>query len=127
MNQPGPESVGRSGRCSKVSCATKALENLLVRQVETGTIHGAVALLECRDDVEMVAIGVASDEGRPMRAAAIMRIQSMTKVITSVAARRLVESGRLRMDESAERHRQPFRRPLGRRHRARPGGCRPRP
>jgi hypothetical protein len=51
---------------------TTALEDLLARHVETGTIQGAVALLGRGDDVEV--------------ADAIMRIQSMTKVITSVAA-----------------------------------------
>ena len=38
-----------------------------------------------------------------MRADVIMRIQSMTKVITSVAALRLVEAGRLGLDESVEK------------------------
>ena len=33
--------------------------------------------------------------GAPMRADAIMRIQSMTKAVTAVAALRLVEAGRL--------------------------------
>ena len=79
-----------------------ALEDLLVRHVETGTIVGAVALLGCGEDVEVAAIGAASDDGRPMRADAIMRIQSMTKVITSVAALRLVESGRLGLDQTVE-------------------------
>jgi CubicO group peptidase (beta-lactamase class C family) len=65
---------------------TTALEDLLARHVETGTIQGAVALLGRGDDVEVAALGVASDGGRPMPADAIMRIQSMTKVITSVAA-----------------------------------------
>src|SRR4051795_10425565 len=37
-----------------------------------------------------------------MRGGAIMRIQSMTKVITSVAPLRLVESGRLGLDQSVE-------------------------
>jgi CubicO group peptidase (beta-lactamase class C family) len=78
------------------------LEDLLVRHVEAGTIPGAVALLGCGDDAEVAAIGVASDDGRPMRADSIMRIQSMTKVITSVAALRLVESGLLGLDESVE-------------------------
>jgi CubicO group peptidase (beta-lactamase class C family) len=78
-----------------------ALEDLLARHVETGTIQGAVALLG-RDDVEVAAVGVASDDGRPMQADAIMPIQSMTKVITSVAALRLVESGRLGLDQSVE-------------------------
>jgi CubicO group peptidase (beta-lactamase class C family) len=79
-----------------------ALEDLLVRHVETGTIPGAVALLGRGDDAEVAAIGAASGDGRPMRADAIMQIQSMTKVITSVAALRLVEAGRLGLDESVE-------------------------
>jgi CubicO group peptidase (beta-lactamase class C family) len=41
--------------------------------------------------------------GAPMRADAIMRIQSMTKAVTTVAALRLVEAGRLRLDEPVER------------------------
>ena len=81
---------------------TTPLEDLLARHVENGTIQGAVALLGRGDDVELAAVGVASDDGRPMPADAIMRIQSMTKVITSVAALRLVESGRLGLDQSVE-------------------------
>ena len=81
---------------------TTALEDLLARHVDAGTIQGAVALLGSGDDVEVAAVGVASDDGRPMPADAIMRIQSMTKVITSVAALRLVESGRLGLDQSVE-------------------------
>ena len=81
---------------------TTALEDLLARHVETGTIQGAVALLGRGDDVEVAAVGVASDDGLPMPADAIMRIQSMTKVITAVAALRLVESGRLGLDQSVE-------------------------
>jgi CubicO group peptidase (beta-lactamase class C family) len=59
-------------------------------------------LLGAGDDVEVAAVGVTSDDGRPMRVDAIMRIQSMTKVITSVAALRLVESGRLGLDRGVE-------------------------
>jgi CubicO group peptidase (beta-lactamase class C family) len=81
---------------------TTPLEDLLARHVENGTIQGAVALLGRGDDVERAAVGVASDDGRAMPADAIMRIQSMTKVITSVAALRLVESGRLRLEQSVE-------------------------
>jgi CubicO group peptidase (beta-lactamase class C family) len=79
-----------------------ALEDLLARHVGTGTIQGAVGLLGKGEDVEVAAVGVASDDGRPMLADAIMRIQSMTKVITSVAALRLVESGLLGLDQSVE-------------------------
>src|SRR5215212_3232879 len=96
-SNPNPSS--RSGRCGRVGQVTTPLEDLLARHVENGTIQGAVALLGRGDDVELAAVGVASDDGRAMPADAIMRIQSMTKVITSVALR-LVESGRLRLDQS---------------------------
>src|SRR5215207_5175011 len=98
--KPNPSS--RSGRCGRVGYVTTALKDLLARHVEIGTIQGAVALLGRGDDVEVAAVGVASDDGRPMPADAIMRIQSMTKVITSVAALRLVESGRLGLDQRVE-------------------------
>src|SRR4051812_43915594 len=79
-----------------------SLSQLLVRHVEAGTIPGGVALLGRAEDVEVAAVGVMSADGRPMRADAIMRVQSMTKVVTSVAALRLVESGRLGLDHSVE-------------------------
>ena len=77
------------------------LERFLVRHVEAGTVPGAVALRGGRDP-ELVAAGVASVGGEPMRDDAIMRILSMTKAITSVAALRLVEAGRLGLDQSLE-------------------------
>jgi transcriptional regulator with XRE-family HTH domain len=72
---------------------------LLSRHVDAGTIPGGVALLGA-GDVEVVTAGVASVGGGLMGADAIMRIQSMTKAITSVAALRLVEAGRLELDQS---------------------------
>ena len=78
------------------------LERFLVRHVEAGMVPGAVALRGGRDP-EVVAAGVASIDGDPMRHDAIMRIQSMTKPITSVAALRLVEAGRIGLDQSLER------------------------
>lgn len=75
-----------------------ALRELLVRHVEAGTIPGAVALVGA-EDVEVVTAGTASVGGPAMRADAIMRIQSMTKVITAVAALRLVAAGRLDLDQ----------------------------
>ena len=65
---------------------------MLDRHVEPGTVPGAVALLGGRDP-ELVASGA-------MRTDAIVRIQSMTKIITAVAALRLVEIGRLELDAS---------------------------
>ena len=80
---------------------TNVLEDLLRRHVEAGTVPGAVALLGS-GDVPVVAVGAAAVGGGPMRDDAIMQIQSMTKPITSVAALRLVEAGRLGLDQSLE-------------------------
>ncbi|HEV2927276.1 MAG TPA: serine hydrolase domain-containing protein, partial [Propionibacteriaceae bacterium] len=77
------------------------LEDLLRRHVEAGTVPGAVALLGSGDE-PVVAVGVAAVGGGPMRDDAIMRIQSMTKPITSVAALRQVEAGRLGLDQILE-------------------------
>ena len=75
-----------------------ALPELLTRHVAAGTIPGAVALVGA-ENPEVVTAGVASIGGGPMGADAIVRIQSMTKAITSVAALRLVEAGRLELDQ----------------------------
>jgi len=75
------------------------LQSLLERYVANGTIPGAVAALG-RDDPEIVAVGSLVVGGPPMPADAIMRIQSMTKVVTAVAALQLVEQGELDLDES---------------------------
>jgi CubicO group peptidase (beta-lactamase class C family) len=77
------------------------LEALLVRHVDAGTVPGAVALRGGRDP-EVVAVGLASVGGKPMSEDAIFRIQSMTKAITAVAALRLVEAGRIELDQSVE-------------------------
>ena len=80
---------------------TSAVADLLTRHVETGTVPGAVALLG-RDEPEVVAAGGAALGGPPLRDDAIMRIESMTKPITAVAALRLVEAGELDLDSSVE-------------------------
>ena len=82
-----------------IAGVSTALQELLIRHVDAGTIPGAVALLGT-GNVEVVTAGVASIGGGPMVEDAIMRIQSMTKAITSVAALRLVEAGQLELDQS---------------------------
>jgi CubicO group peptidase (beta-lactamase class C family) len=77
------------------------LEAFLVRHIEAGTVPGAVALRGGREP-EVVAVGVAAIGGDRMGEDAIMRIQSMTKAITAVAALRLVEAGRIGLDQSIE-------------------------
>ena len=81
---------------------SNALEDLLGGHVEAGTIPGAVAMLGSGAAVGVVAVGVASGHGNAMREDAIVRIQSMSKPITSVAALRLVEAGRIGLDQSIE-------------------------
>ena len=78
---------------------SRLLQELLDRHVLAGTIPGGVALSGA-GNAEVVTAGVASIGGGPMDEDAIMRIQSMTKAITSVAALRLVEAGRLELDQS---------------------------
>ena len=81
---------------------TSALQDLLERHVASGTVLGVVASLGTAE-LKIVAAGAMSVGGAPMRADAIMRMQSMTKAVTTVAALRLVEAGRLRLDEPVER------------------------
>src|SRR6186997_2873059 len=80
---------------------TSALQDLLDRHVAAGTVPGAVASLGAGEP-EIATAGLMSVGGPPMRADAIVRVQSMTKAMTAVAALRLVEAGRLALDTSVE-------------------------
>lgn len=71
---------------------------------EKGTMPGAVAVRGHADESpEIVAVGSAAIDGPPLQPDAIMRIQSMTKAITSASALRLAAQGRIGMDEGLER------------------------
>ena len=78
------------------------MQDLLERHVASGTVPGVVASLGT-GEAEIVAAGAMSVGGAPMRAQAIMRLKSMTKAVTTVAALRLVEAGRMSLDEPVER------------------------
>src|SRR3954468_9523255 len=78
------------------------LQRLLDRHVIAGAAPGVVAIFGRAEETEVVTAGVASLGGRPMPADAIMRIQSMTKVISAVATLRLIESGDLGLDQPVE-------------------------
>jgi len=86
----------KGGTIAEVSTA---LQELLNRHVVSGAIPGGVALLDS-GTVGLATAGVASIGGSPMGEDAIVRIQSTTKAITSVAALRLVEAGQLELDQS---------------------------
>ncbi|WP_417540861.1 serine hydrolase domain-containing protein [Microbacterium maritypicum] len=76
---------------------TASLPQILDDHVARGTAPGIVGVQGMPDGrVEIVASG-------DLRADAIVRIQSMTKPILAVAALRLVQEGRLRLDDPVER------------------------
>jgi CubicO group peptidase (beta-lactamase class C family) len=77
---------------------SRMLQELLIRHVKAGTIPGGVALVGA-GNAEVITAGLASSGGGPMGEDAIMRIQSMTKAITAVAALRLVQARRLEFDQ----------------------------
>lgn len=79
-----------------MSTSTPAPGPLLERFVEGGAIPGGVIALG--PDPEPVAAGALAVGGEPMPVDAIFRIQSMTKLITTVAALRCVEQGVLTLD-----------------------------
>lgn len=84
-----------------MSTPTSDPAQLLDHAVAQGTIPGGVIALG--QDPQPVAAGLMAVDGAPMRADAIFRIQSMTKLITSVAALRLVEQGELDLDSPVAR------------------------
>src|SRR5699024_6251726 len=78
---------------------------VLARHVADGTVPGGVILFDGPAAVEptIVAGGAMSVGGPPMRTDAIMRIMSMTKVVTAVAALRLVEQGHIARQDPVSR------------------------
>lgn len=83
---------------------SSTLTALLQHHVDAGTVPGAVAAVGHPDETpEIVAVGSLAVGGPPMPTDAVMRIQSMTKAVTAVAALRLVEAGRLGLDSDVTR------------------------
>lgn len=80
-------------------CCMTSTREVLERHVAAGAVPGAVALVG-GEGADVVAAGVSAVDGAPMRGNEIFRIQSMTKPIITVAALRLVEAGRLGLDDS---------------------------
>ncbi|MBO0607578.1 serine hydrolase domain-containing protein [Myceligenerans salitolerans] len=76
------------------------LREVLARHVDAGTIPGAIATYgrEC----DPLLVGSAGTGGGALKADAIVRIQSMTKLVTTVAALRLVEQGAIALDDGIE-------------------------
>ncbi|MDZ5079051.1 serine hydrolase domain-containing protein [Nesterenkonia sp. HG001] len=77
---------------------SNALHELLARQVEAGTMPGAVGIFGAQ--YEPFSVGLDAPDGAPLEVDAIFRIQSMTKPITAVATLRLVQEGVIALDDA---------------------------
>jgi len=95
-----PESVGLS------SSRLKALSNVIAREVDKGTLPGAVVMVGRKGKVAYLDTigrqGPASDA--KMRPDSVFRIFSMTKPIVSVAIMQLVEDGKLLINEPLSKY-----------------------
>src|SRR3954470_14035016 len=83
-----------------------AIDAVLRAGIERNDVPGVVALVGNRDRVLYEgAFGVADvSTGRKLAPDALFRIASMTKPITSLALMQLVEQGKLRLDDPAEKY-----------------------
>jgi CubicO group peptidase (beta-lactamase class C family) len=91
-----------TGGLSKARLAR--MRDVMTGYVERGDVPGLVALVCRRDEVHVNAIGTrALGGGDAMQRDTIVRITSMTKPITAVAAMILVEECKLRLDEPVDR------------------------
>lgn len=90
-----PEAVGLS------SSALARIAPLMQSYVDSGKIAGAVAVVARHGRVVYVqSVGMADiASGRAMSSTALFRIASMTKPITAVAVMRLIEDGKVRLDD----------------------------
>ena len=88
------------------SPAAVALDAGMRNAVERKDVPGVVTLVTNRDRVlYQSAFGVADvATGRPLAPDALFRIASMTKPVTSLALMQLVEQGRLKLDDPAEKY-----------------------
>jgi CubicO group peptidase (beta-lactamase class C family) len=77
------------------------LHAMLDRQVQDGVLSGAISLIARRGRVvDVHVIGQRDrDAGTPMTRDTIVRMYSMTKIVTSVAVMMLVEEGKLKLTD----------------------------
>jgi CubicO group peptidase (beta-lactamase class C family) len=87
------------------STRVQALDALLQRAVDSGSIAGAVGLVLVDGRVVYErAVGWSDREARrPMRSDALFRIASQTKALTSVGIMQLIEAGQLSLDDPVSR------------------------
>ena len=85
---------------------TQRLMDVLRREVASGRLPGAVALIARQGQVALFdSVGVQDPaSGQPMRADSIFRIYSMTKPLVSVAVMMLLERGQLLLSDPVGQH-----------------------
>ncbi|MFG0273582.1 MAG: serine hydrolase domain-containing protein [Phycisphaerales bacterium] len=75
-------------------------------RLESGALHGVVGLLAGDGATAVRAAGLQSlPDGLPINGATRFRIASLTKVLTRIAVLRLVDEGRLSLDDTLALHR----------------------
>ena len=80
------------------------LHAAMAARVESHALPGIVTLIAQRDEVHVDAIGTkAFGSAEPMRRDTLFRITSMTKPILAAATMRLVEDGKMRLDDRVDR------------------------
>ncbi|PUE46454.1 serine hydrolase [Limnohabitans sp. 2KL-1] len=84
---------------------TQRLMDVLRREVDSGRLPGAVAMIARRGQIALFeAVGQQDPaKGTPMQTDSIFRIYSMTKPVVSVAVMMLVERGQLLLSEPVSR------------------------
>ena len=84
---------------------TQRLMDVLRREVESGRLPGAVAMVARRGQIALLeAVGQQDPAtGTPMQTDSIFRIYSMTKPVVSVAVMMLVERGQLLLSDPVSR------------------------
>ncbi len=89
---------------------TEKIDEVLQAAVARGDVPGVVALAAGDDGVlyEGAAGMRAADAGDPITADTMLRIASMTKMVTTTAALQLAERGALELDAPVEAYRPEF-------------------
>ncbi len=100
-----PDSVGMDAK--KLEDAREAVQKL----IDDKQVAGAILLVARHGKVvELDALGYQdADAGKPMKTDTIVRIYSMSKPITTVAAMMLVEEGKLQLDDPVSKYLHEFK------------------
>lgn len=78
------------------------IQEIIDQAVRNGYVPGVAVLVDRAGEISRYTAGSWSPGGPPLDLDAIVRIQSMTKPMTAAATLRLVEAGRLRLDDPVE-------------------------